>query len=695
MPLIELEGVSKSFRLRRGAGMLLGRGGLSDLVHARRRETFEALHGITFTVEPGESVGIIGANGSGKSTLLKILAGVTTPTTGRVVVRGRVASLLELGAGFHPLLTGRENVYLNGRILGMTRADVNRVFDQIVAFSGIEEFIDNPVETYSSGMYVRLGFAVAVHANPDIFLVDEVLSVGDEEFQRKCRERIGELREQGKTILFVSHDLSIVNTLCRRVILLTQGRMITRATAQQTIDFYLRQIGRRKGIHTIAAGGVEAIASHGRLSVFFDGKEISAPSGYQVHIRSMGNVHSSTSADWEVIERGESKCVAVGRMPRLPIVQRWELQAFSEGLRWTVSLEVEKAVSVQGIDVNLFTPACYTRWVYADEWGEFPEILPRHHEFAVIAPPDTEVREVAAIPADDWSLPPVVVRVEGAPTSYRMQWANTDYLMGCRVLQAGGEYPEDKALFESGVYPLMTLELDLSKSREQARALTDKYARDRTLRAGPLSVRFQNGNIRLFWEDRELTKCVNVYTSMLIHNLWNDSQNLHWGPVMREGMRAWATGRSRRFPFAQHWEIGVTEGRIDIAIQLEVTEPLEVQEYHTSIGLAAEYTTWQTDHETGEFPEFDPGLEDWRHLNSNYAPGRRIKALSTKQPSVILDCTAREAPFRMTALNTGPSDRARVLQALRTSREGRLRFESGRHLYFEGSIRIEDRLGKG
>jgi len=212
MAIIEVQNVSKVFPARRGARDLRGRGGIGDWIRGRKTETFEALKDITLSVDEGESLGIIGRNGSGKSTLLALIAGVSLPTYGTVTVRGRVASLLELGAGFHPILTGRENVYLNAGLLGMRHAQVDEVFDEIVAFSGIGDFIDQPVETYSSGRYVRIGFAVAVHVNPDVFLVDEVLSVGDEEFQRKCRRKIGELREQRKTIVFVSHDLGIVNT---------------------------------------------------------------------------------------------------------------------------------------------------------------------------------------------------------------------------------------------------------------------------------------------------------------------------------------------------------------------------------------------------------------------------------------------------------------------------------------------------
>ncbi len=181
----------------------------------RRGDSFWALRDIALEVPRGSSLGIIGRNGAGKSTLLKLLAGITAPTRGRIVICGRVAALIEVGSGFHPELTGRENVYLSGAILGMRRREIAAKFDQIVSFAGVEPFIDTPVKWYSSGMYVRLGFAVAAHLSPDVLLVDEVLSVGDAEFQVKCLQRIQELRASGTTTLFISHDLTRGRTFLR------------------------------------------------------------------------------------------------------------------------------------------------------------------------------------------------------------------------------------------------------------------------------------------------------------------------------------------------------------------------------------------------------------------------------------------------------------------------------------------------
>jgi lipopolysaccharide transport system ATP-binding protein len=206
----------------------------------RDGETGWALKDVSFTVEQGEVLGIIGRNGAGKSTLLKILSRVTAPTSGKITGKGRIASLLEVGTGFHPELTGRENIYLNGAILGMSRKEIDRKFDEIVDFAEVEKFIDTPVKRYSSGMYVRLAFAVAAHLEPEILVVDEVLAVGDAEFQKRCLGKMRDVAEGGRTVLFVSHNMSAVNQLCSKAILLRGGVMNAFGNTQNVVSEYLR-----------------------------------------------------------------------------------------------------------------------------------------------------------------------------------------------------------------------------------------------------------------------------------------------------------------------------------------------------------------------------------------------------------------------------------------------------------------------
>jgi lipopolysaccharide transport system ATP-binding protein len=213
----------------------------------RREDAIVALSGIDFEVARGEAFGIIGGNGSGKSTLLKMIAGMLKPTTGRITVAGRVAAMIELGAGFHPEISGRENVFINGAVLGLPRREIERRYDDIVAFSGLGDFMEEPVKNYSSGMYVRLGFAVAIHTDPDVLLVDEVLAVGDEAFAHRCIRRIEEFLADGKTLLLVSHSLDLVSGLCDRVLWVQDGRQMLVADPRRAIDAYRQSVAEQEG----------------------------------------------------------------------------------------------------------------------------------------------------------------------------------------------------------------------------------------------------------------------------------------------------------------------------------------------------------------------------------------------------------------------------------------------------------------
>ena len=237
---IEFSHVSKRFQLQEGRTLRE----FVPLLFKRQAwsEPFYALRDVSLSIGRGETVGIIGRNGSGKSTILKLIAGVMAPTEGEVRVAGRVSPLIELGAGFHPDLTGRENVHLNASILGMSAKETREQFDNIVSFAELWDFIDTPVKRYSSGMYVRLGFSVAVHSNPDIFLVDEVLSVGDASFQEKCLAKMHEFRDRGTTIVVVSHSMDLVRTFCQRAMILDGGHMVADGSPEETVSFYGERI---------------------------------------------------------------------------------------------------------------------------------------------------------------------------------------------------------------------------------------------------------------------------------------------------------------------------------------------------------------------------------------------------------------------------------------------------------------------
>jgi lipopolysaccharide transport system ATP-binding protein len=264
MPVIKVENLSKSYQIGHQkteryetlrdvmAHKLRGitqriRHPLSPNKETVQLEEFWALKDINLEINQGDRVGIIGRNGAGKSTLLKILSRITEPTTGSIMLKGRVASLLEVGTGFHPELSGRENIFLNGAILGMAKKEIKRKFDEIVAFAEVEKFLDTPVKRYSSGMYVRLAFAVAAHLEPEILIVDEVLAVGDAQFQEKCIGKMGEVTKDGKTLIFVSHNMGMISELCDRAMVLDKGHMMNEGTTHSIIKYYLEEASSKSG----------------------------------------------------------------------------------------------------------------------------------------------------------------------------------------------------------------------------------------------------------------------------------------------------------------------------------------------------------------------------------------------------------------------------------------------------------------
>ena len=279
---IELVNVSKIYRRYGGRhfstlkSALLQRSILRDL---QPSETFPALTAVTFTVPKGSTYGVIGRNGSGKSTALKLVAGITKPTSGLVRVDGRISALIELGAGFHPEISGRENVFINGIMLGLTKREIQERFDEIVDFAELREFIDAPVKTYSSGMYMRLGFAVAIHVNPDVLLVDEVLAVGDEGFTHKCLDKFAEFRRRGRTILLVTHSLNLVERFCDEALWLDQGHVMAHGDPKRVVGAYLTKVeeGEEALLASTTARAVEDASREGREGEEGRGPEMDHP----------------------------------------------------------------------------------------------------------------------------------------------------------------------------------------------------------------------------------------------------------------------------------------------------------------------------------------------------------------------------------------------------------------------------------
>ena len=339
-PAVVADGVSKVYRrflhqhqFRTLKSALLTGSLITDL---RPDETFTALDGVSFEVARGTTFGVIGENGSGKSTLLKLLAGITKPTRGSLAVAGRISALIELGAGFHPEISGRENVAINGIMLGLTRREVDERFDEIVDFAELREFIDAPVKTYSSGMYMRLGFSVAIHVDPDVLLIDEVLAVGDEAFTRKCLDKIGEFHRRGKTIVLVTHSLGLVEKMCDETLWLRHGRKAGIGDPKRVVDAYL----------TYVAGGEEALLARQAPAPEAETK----PEGYREG--RWGSREVEITRVRLVDDRGQERHVFAsgeGVTLRLEVEARAEVEDFVFG----VGIFTTDGVSVYGTNTHI------------------------------------------------------------------------------------------------------------------------------------------------------------------------------------------------------------------------------------------------------------------------------------------------------------------------------------------------------
>ncbi|MCX8064352.1 MAG: ABC transporter ATP-binding protein [Candidatus Hydrogenedentes bacterium] len=699
--IVEIKNISKVYPIRRGFRDLRGEGGILDLIRGRKTEKKKVLNNINLEIYKGETVGIIGKNGSGKSTLLKIIAGVTSPTSGIVKVYGRVASLLELGAGFHPLLTGRENIYLNASLLGMRKKQVDEIIEYIIEFSGIREFIDQPVDTYSSGMYVRLGFAIASHVNPDIFLVDEVLAVGDEEFQRKCRWKIGELHEEGKTIIFVSHDLGTVHALCDRVFLLENGNLVDRGSVTSTINYYLRKIGRESGIHTLVnqKEDFEAIFCHGRISLFHNKNEITSPMGIDQTFLYLQQPHSSTMSDWEIKERKMNFIDGSGNLFRLPIKCNWKIKLENNELLIESNFELLKEIEIQASEFRIFLPENYSRFFYDGIEETFPPLVPGDTTWKPITIPNPDETTTFVLSENQNNYPPLKIEFSSPQFKSFMNIGNTDYMSRSRYISIFTHIPPDRNFRIPGKIEGITLKISITKE-DDYKLWAEKWKSSKEalkkILLKDFYIKLVYGFLEFFMSEpeKQITSSIHLHFQLKCKGLWLLSQTFFWGAPRLENSKWIIKGKCPRLPaslICEMWKS--SENTIEMNIYLEVYEELELEEYNVSIALILDYSNWETLYERGTFSPISEDQKEYIHLNKNYEPSDWIKASGENLPNITL-FTNLHNKFRMSPINPEFSLRARILQAIASpERAGYFVFRPGVHLLFSGGVKLEKEIG--
>jgi ABC-type polysaccharide/polyol phosphate transport system ATPase subunit len=451
MNILEIDQVGIKFKLRKRKTTTLKESVLNFFYQKRGSQEFWALNNISFKLKRGESLGIIGANGAGKTTLLRILAGIYFPDAGRVSIKGRLSALIELGAGFNEELTGRENIYLNGSILGLSRKWIDNIINEIVNFSELEEFIDVPLKNYSSGMKLRLGFSIAINVNPDILLVDEVLAVGDAAFQQKCFRKMRDFQQLGMSFIIVSHDLSTISSFCHRTLLLQNGEQQGIGSPEKIISQYMKSLHDRKDQIHLSIGKLKILFRQGIMSIYWRNYEITKKDGVHTSLLNRGAWQGSKDANWEIIESSEDSFTAEGSFLKIPLKQIWIIKISEQAIRWQIKIEALMPLRIDEHYAGIMLSDGYKNWFTSANKGVFSSIEQDQRFWKEVSPVKPGLKKVGveANYNEIVSLPSISFCTDTLENGLFAKALNTDYSFFARILQFLKINTSEKAIISS------------------------------------------------------------------------------------------------------------------------------------------------------------------------------------------------------------------------------------------------------
>lgn len=569
-------------------------------------EEFHALKGINFNIKKEETVGIIGENGAGKSTILKLIMGILKPDQGEIEVNARVSGLLELGAGFQPESTGRENIYSNAALFGLTQKQVNEKYEDIVNFASLGKFINAPIKCYSQGMFVRLAFAIAIHMDSDVLLIDDTFAVGDEYFQRKCIKKIFELKEEGRTVIFVTHDINMLKRICNRAIFIKEGEIIKDDSTEKVIPLYTQLVGQKQSVGILKQNALALVFNNGRIFLNWQDRLITPNYGVYTVFIATGKWYYSLQADWEIKMQSQNKLTAIGKFFQLAMIQVWNLELTNDcEIKWDVEIKLEEPLEIQELHTNVMLSNEYANWFTTIEKGEFSQIDYNSKSWNALIG-NNVFRKCIGVTENENSgnkLPSLIFEQSSQLTNGYAQVYNSDYAANCRILQHKLFLLQNQSAIEAYQVAFfswkMIVNMPNSHIKDYLVNLEDEYV----LSCEKLKLVLNNGRITLNYNEGDITKANHIYSSIYANGKWYFSHSASWQVKKVNKNKIVAQYAWKDLPITQTLEMVIKdESLFTLNLAVTVNQEISIEEQHVCFMFLDKYQYWHSEYGDGAFP---------------------------------------------------------------------------------------------
>lgn len=671
-------------------------------------EDFWALKNINIEIEKGEVVGIIGENGAGKTTILKIMAGMLKPDKGVVNINGKVSTLTEIGAGFHRELTGKENIYIISSLFGLTQKQIDDRHQDIINFASIGRFINAPVRVYSQGMYMRLAFAIAIHVNPDILLIDDIFAVGDIYAQHKCINKMFELKEQGKTIIFVNQDTEILKRLCTKGIFIREGSIVKEGPMDKICGYYMESVGEKKGIAILQKDLLGVIFNNGKLALRWRNESITCGSGGHTVILSSGRQYLSNTADWEVQKSKTSdEIIAIGKWRDLPLVQYWKI-AFLNGIEflWEITMQMSGDIAIERFCTEIVFTDAYKKWFTLDTETDFPKIFIHEKEWECNLVSDS-ISKVIGLKGNNQavsSLPVVILDRSQDNMEIKCEVCNTGAEINGRAVQYQLFYQNPEFNYVQDKYRCFMSKVRIFEPEEEAdlgnyishikQIIDESYI----IRRGLIGLFCKDHKIEVYYQDKLFTNEIGLATRFKFEDKNYNALDGTW--VIRKASDeeivitiSWG----ETVPFIQTWKLKLQDNdAIFWEIEMDVAEKIRLRNKETELMLSEEYEKWITSDEKGDFRRLDKQgstvLLD-NYINEHIGVESVYKMDEIILPSVTFNY--KDGVYRASYISKMKEGmRATRLRYVEIDSKNNFYIPSGKHKYFKGSIKVSADLDK-